>query len=87
MTKDFSKLSGKIVEKYGTQYNFAIALGLSERSLSLKLNNKVGWRDEEMERAIDLLDLDLNDIPAYFFTNLVQVSWANDVERRAYGRN
>ena len=72
MTKDFSKLSGKIVEKYGTQYNFAIALGLSERSLSLKLNNKVGWRDEEMERAIDLLDLDLNDIPAYFFTNLVQ---------------
>lgn len=73
MTKDFSKLSGKIVEKYGTQYNFAIALGLSERSLSLKLNNKVGWRDEEMERAIDLLDLDLNDIPAYFFTNLVQV--------------
>lgn len=74
MTKDFSKLSGKIVEKYGTQYNFALALGLSERSLSLKLNNKVGWRDEEMERAIDLLDLDLNDIPAYFFTNLVQVS-------------
>lgn len=74
MTKDFSKLSGKIVEKYGTQYNFAIALGLSERSLSLKLNNKVGWRDEEMERAIDLLDLDLNDIPAYFFTKLVQVS-------------
>lgn len=74
MTKDFSKLSGKIVEKYGTQYNFAIALGLSERSLSLKLNNKVGWRDEEMERAIDLLDLDLNDIPAYFFTSIVQVS-------------
>lgn len=74
MTKDFSKLSGKIVEKYGTQYNFAIALGLSERSLSLKLNNKVGWRDEEMERAIDLLDLDLNDIPAYFFTNIVQAS-------------
>lgn len=74
MTKDFSKLSGKIVEKYGTQYNFAIALGLSERSLSLKLNNKVGWRDEEMERAIDLLGLDLNDIPAYFFTNFIQVS-------------
>lgn len=74
MTKDFSKLSGKIVEKYGTQYNFSIALGLSERSLSLKLNNKVGWRDEEMERAIELLDLDLNDIPAYFFANSVQTS-------------
>ncbi|WP_449451729.1 DUF739 family protein [Streptococcus suis] len=72
MKKDFSRLSGKIVEKYGTQYNFAIAIGLSERSLSLKLNNKVGWKDEEMERAIDLLGLELNDIPAYFFTNIVQ---------------
>lgn len=74
MTKDFSRLSGKIVEKYGTQYNFAIAIGLSERSLSLKLNNRVGWKDEEMERAIDLLGLELNDIPAYFFTRDVQVT-------------
>ncbi|BDP83376.1 hypothetical protein EfmAA610_05860 [Enterococcus faecium] len=41
MSFDYSKLSGKIVEKYGTQYNFSIALGLSERSLSLKLNNRV----------------------------------------------
>lgn len=79
MTKDFSRLSGKIVEKYGTQYNFAIAIGLSERSLSQKLNNRVGWRDEEIERAIQLLGLDINDIPAYFFTKVVQVFWANFV--------
>lgn len=81
MTKDFSRLSGKIVEKYGTQYNFAIAIGLSERSLSQKLNNRVGWRDEEIERAIQLLGLDINDIPAYFFTKVVQVSWANFVRK------
>ena len=74
MTKDFSRLSGKIVEKYGTQYNFAIAIGLSVRSLSLKLNKRVGWRDEEIERAVQLLGLDINDIPAYFFTKAVQVS-------------
>lgn len=74
MIKDFSKLSGKIVEKYGTQYNFALALGLSERSLSLKLNNKVGWKDEEMEKIVNLLELKLEDIPVYFFTPLVQVS-------------
>ncbi|EIQ81466.1 UNVERIFIED_CONTAM: DUF739 family protein [Streptococcus canis] len=72
MTKDFSKLSGKIVEKYGTQYNFSLAMGLSERSLSLKLNDKVGWKDEEMERAVDLLELNLEDIPVYFFTKKVQ---------------
>ena len=40
MPFDFSKLSGKIVEKYGTQYNFAKAMGISEHSLSNKLNNK-----------------------------------------------
>ncbi|HGA1494985.1 TPA: DUF739 family protein, partial [Streptococcus suis] len=61
MSKDFSKLSGRIVEKFGTQYNFATAIGLSERSLSLKLNNKVGWKDEEMEKAIELLDLDITE--------------------------
>lgn len=44
MCYDYSRLSGKIVEKYGTQYNFAIAMKLSERSLSLKLNGKVGWK-------------------------------------------
>ena len=81
MTKDFSRLSGKIVEKYGTQYNFAIAIGLSERSLSLKLNNRVGWRDEEIERAVQLLGLDINDIPAYFFTYDVQFSWANRIRK------
>lgn len=81
MTKDFSRLSGKIVEKYGTQYNFAIAIGLSERSLSQKLNNRVGWRDEEIERAVQLLGLDINDIPAYFFTKVVQVSWASFVRK------
>ncbi|MCZ4005815.1 DUF739 family protein, partial [Lactobacillus gasseri] len=30
MAFDFRKLNGRIVEKYGTQYNFAKALGLSE---------------------------------------------------------
>ena len=30
MVFDYSKLSGRIVEKFGTQYNFAIAMGLSE---------------------------------------------------------
>ena len=32
MAFDFRKLNGRIVEKYGTQYNFAKALGLSEET-------------------------------------------------------
>ncbi|MGM0206476.1 hypothetical protein IGI96_000945 [Enterococcus sp. DIV0421] len=72
MSFDYSKLLGRIVEKYGTQYNFAIALGLSERSLSLKLNNRVSWKSTELQKAIELLDINEKDIGAYFFKVKVQ---------------
>lgn len=74
MVKDFSKLSGRIVEKFVTQSNFAVAMGLSERSISLKLNGKVNWKDDEIEKAITLLELNVEDIPVYFFTRKVQAS-------------
>ncbi|MGS7304574.1 DUF739 family protein [Enterococcus faecium] len=72
MSFDYSKLSGKIVEKYGTQYNFSIALGLSERSLSLKLNNRVPWKSTELQKAIELLDIPKEKIGEYFFNLEVQ---------------
>lgn len=75
MCYDYSSLSGKIVEKYGTQYNFAIAMKLSERSLSLKLNGKVNWKDSEMWRAINLLDIPVDEIHLYFFKEKVHISW------------
>lgn len=67
MTFDYSNLSGIIVTKYGTQYNFANAMGLSERSVSLKLNNKVPWKNTEIAKAIDLLGINPKEIPKYFF--------------------
>lgn len=73
MSYDYTSLLGKIVEKYSTQYNFAIAMGLSERSISLKLNGKVPWKDDEMYKASNLLDIDINDIPKYFFNVKVHV--------------
>lgn len=72
MPFDFSKLSGKIVEKYGTQYNFAKAMGLSEHSLSTKLNNKVPWKANEIAKAIELLGINTSKIPEYFFDKTVQ---------------
>lgn len=74
MCFDYSLLNGKIVEKYGTQYNFAIALGISERSLSLKLNNKVSWKDKDINKAIKLLDISIEDMYKYFFKQKVHVS-------------
>lgn len=72
MAYDYSKLLGRITEKYGSQANFAGAMGLSERSLSLKLNGKVGWKQAEIAKACTLLDLTGADIPEYFFTLKVQ---------------
>lgn len=67
MTFDFSKLLGKITEEYGTQYNFAKAMGLSEHSLSVKLNNKVPWKTTEIVKAMELLNINSSDVSTYFF--------------------
>jgi hypothetical protein len=72
MSYNYSKLSGRIVEKFGTQANFAEAMNLSERSVSLKLNNKVGWKQSEILDASKLLDFSQEEIPEYFFTLQVQ---------------
>ncbi|WP_019299716.1 DUF739 family protein [Lactococcus garvieae] len=73
MSYDYSSLLGKITEKCGTQYNFSIAMGLSERSISLKLNNKVSWKDDEIVKAISVLEIEAKDIPKYFFNGEVHV--------------
>ena len=72
MAYDYSKLLGRIVEKYGTQSNFADAMGLSERSISLKLNGKVGWKQHEIVKACEILDISADDLCKYFFTLWVQ---------------
>lgn len=73
MCYDYSFLLGKIVEVYGTQYNFSIDMGLSERTISLKLNGKVPWKSTEISKAVSLLNLDLVDIPSLFFNQKVHV--------------
>lgn len=67
MPYDYSKLLGRIVEKIGTQCKFAETIGLSERTVSLKLNGKIGWKQEEIMRACQILDIDKSEICEYFF--------------------
>lgn len=73
MEFDYSSLSGLIVEYYGTQYMFAKDMEMSERSLSLKINNKVPWKDSEIFKACELLDIRIEDMGKYFFKPKVQV--------------
>nr|UWI29386.1 MAG: Protein of unknown function (DUF739) [Bacteriophage sp.] len=72
MAYDYSKLNGRIVEKCGTQAVFADRMGLSERTVSLKLNNKVAWKQPEMQKAAVILEFPETEIQTYFFTMKVQ---------------
>lgn len=72
MAFDYSKLRGRIVEKFGSQTSFAKAMDISERTLSLKMSGKRTWKQTEICFAINLLGLSNEDILEYFFTLKVQ---------------
>lgn len=71
MAFNYNKLRGRIREKYGTQEDFAKALGIGTVSLSYKLNNKSEWSQQEINKAVELLRIEDNDIVSYFFTEKV----------------
>lgn len=67
MPYNYAKLLGRITELCGTQAKFANALGLSERSVSLKLNGKIGWKQSEIAKACEILRIESTEIGNYFF--------------------
>ena len=71
MEYNYSKLNGKIKEVFGTQSAFAKAMEMGQTSLSLKLNNKAEWSQDEMEKAMDLLSIPRQSVRTYFFTHKV----------------
>lgn len=72
MDFDYSKLRGRIIEKFGSQSRFAVAMGWSERTMSLKITGKRSWKQTEMCLALSLLELSDEDISDYFFKTKVQ---------------
>lgn len=70
--REFPQLRRRIREIYGKQAAFAKALGLSERSLSLKLSGKRAFRMWEVERSMDLLCITGEEVGDYFFERKVQ---------------
>lgn len=68
MMFNYAKLRGRIKEIFDTENVFAKNLGISQTSLSQKLNNKVEFTQKEIEKAIELLHIPKEEIPMYFFT-------------------
>lgn len=71
MRYDYGKLKGRIVEVYGNQKVFAEAMDWSERTCSLKLSNKVFWKQPEITKAVELLNIEHDAIQDYFFRHLL----------------
>lgn len=64
---NYSRLKGRIKEKYKTQAIFASKLGISAVSLSAKLNNAVSFSQNEINKSCELLDIPPIEISIYFF--------------------
>lgn len=64
---DYSELRGRIRARFKTQATFAKALGISNCTLSQKLNGASEWTAAEIRKACQLLDIPPDQIPRYFF--------------------
>ena len=67
----YNKLLGRIKEKYSSNKNLAEKIGISERTLSLKLNSKIDFKQSEIEKICELLEIPDEEISSYFFTKEV----------------
>lgn len=71
---DYRKLTGRIIEKFGTRKAFAEAIGISENSMSQKLSNKMAITTDDIKLWCqpEYLDIHCDRIGAYFFAPKVQ---------------
>lgn len=63
---DYSKLKGKIVERFGSATKFANAMGMSDATLSQRLQGTSPWKVPEIAKAAKLLEIKRKDVLAFF---------------------
>ncbi len=63
----YNKLRGRIIEKYGSQGEFADKIGLSETSVSKKMTGKTGFDQSDIIKWCEALDIPLAEAGTYFF--------------------
>ena len=68
MEKDFSKLVGRIIERFKTRNAFCKAWGKTPEYLSRRLNNITEFDAKDMIEIVEMLGIDPRDVNAYFLT-------------------
>lgn len=66
-TYNYSKLRGRIREVFGSEKEFATKLGTSDTAMSLILNNKAQFRQDQIRKSCVLLKITPTKIGDYFF--------------------
>ena len=67
MDYKYNKLRGRIIEKYGSQSEFAKAIGLSETSVSNKMQCKSAFDQRDIVKWCEALDIPIEQNGEYFF--------------------
>ena len=65
--RTYGKLRELIREKFGTLGNFADAMGMDRSTLSNKINGITAWKQDEIEKACNLLGIPMSEVYGYFF--------------------
>lgn len=71
MAKSYNKLRGKIIEVFGSQREFAKALGKTEQSVTAKLNMRTDFSQGDIIQWSELLGIAKEEINQYFFKTLL----------------
>lgn len=66
---DYSLLLGRMKEYGYTQAKLAKELGISECSVNFSLNNKRNFRQDEILKLVDILEIPSGKLEEYFFTH------------------
>lgn len=72
MSFDSRELRGRIIARYGSQENFAKAIGKTPTTVSRKMSGDVGFSREEIVQWSELLEIDESDYARYFFAQRVK---------------
>lgn len=62
------KLKGRIVELFGSQRAFSDKIGLTEQSITAKLNGRSQFSQADIVKWCNALEIEKDEVADYFFT-------------------
>lgn len=64
---DFTKLKSRMIDQHETVASLSKKLGITEKVLYQKLNDKTEFTPKEIEQLMSILDIRAQEVEGYFF--------------------